>query len=69
MKGKKVVKVYERVLSIKAQKVGRHHCDKECREANHKYVHDFEKKPQMFGLSPGDVFVVPPGCWPLVIIK
>lgn len=69
MSRKKVVKIYGRVLSISAQKVGPHHCDAECRKANHKYIHDFEKKPEMFGLNPGDVFVVPPGKWPLVIIK
>jgi hypothetical protein len=66
---KKVVKVYGRVLSIEAQKDGPHHCDKECRLANHKYVHDFEGRPEMFGLRPGDTFVVPAGKWPLVIIE
>lgn len=64
------VRIYGRVLRIEAQKTDAHGgCDKECRQCNHKYVHDFKTKTaRMIGLSPGQVFVVPPGKWPLLII-
>lgn len=65
---KRVAKVYERVLRVEAQKLGPHHCDAECRACEHKYFHDFKKGVEMFGLSPGQVFKVPAGCWPLLIM-
>lgn len=65
---KRVAKIYGRVLRIEAQKVGPHHCDAECKRCKHKYFHDFKVGPEMIGLTPGQVFKVPAGCWPLLIM-
>lgn len=66
---KKLVRIYGRVLRIEAQKVGKHRCDAECRRCNHRYYHDFRKSNiKEYGLSPGQVFVVPAGKWPLLIM-
>lgn len=66
---KKLVRIYGRVLRIEAQKKGKHRCDAECRRCNHRYYHDFRKSNiKEYGLSPGQVFVVPPGKWPLLIM-
>ena len=69
--GKKVAHIYSRVLRIEAQKGKPHgNCDIECKKCGHKYFHDFRsaKKIKMIGLHPGQVFRVPRGCWPLLII-
>lgn len=69
--GKKVAHIYSRVLRIEAQKGKPHgNCDIECKKCGHKYFHDFRsaKKIKMIGLHPGQVFKVPAGCWPLLII-
>jgi hypothetical protein len=67
---KKIVRVYPCVLSIIASKKGDpHHCDAECVRANHEYIHDFENSAEMYGLRPGEVFRVPAGKWPLLIMK
>ena len=54
---KRVVKIYERVLRIEAQKVGPHPCDAECRKCDHKYYHDFRTKPRMYGLPDGSILI------------
>lgn len=67
---KKLVRIYIRVLRIEAQKPdGHNNCDAECKECKHRYFHDFRKSNvAMLGLNPGDVFVVPDGKWPLLIM-
>jgi len=66
---KTVVRIYGRVLRVEAQKTGAHQCDAECRRCNHKYFHDFRVPTgvKMLGLSPGQVFKVPAGCWPILL--
>lgn len=65
-----LVKVYGHVLRVEAQKTGAHqHCDAACKRARHNYVHDFKRGVKMYGLSPGMVFIVPRGKWPLLIMK
>lgn len=66
---KTVVKIYGRVLRVEAQKTGAHQCDAECRRCDHKYFHDFRLPTgvKMLGLSPGQVFRVPAGCWPILL--
>jgi len=66
---KSVVQIYRRVLRVEAQKLGPHNCDAECRRCKHKYFHDFKIPTgvRMLGLSPGQVFRVPAGCWPILL--
>ena len=66
---KKLVRIYGRVLRIEAQKTGKHRCDAECKKCGHRYFHDFKGgKPKMLGLSPGEVFKVPAGMYPILIV-
>ena len=55
------VKIYNRILEIKASKAGmRHNCDSECRRAGHNYVHKFPLKYKngcIYGLSDGSLLV------------
>lgn len=67
--GKKVARIYGRVLRIEAQKVGPHgNCDAECKRCKHKYFHDFKPGAKMLGLRPGQVIKIPAGCYPLLIM-
>ena len=59
---KKLVKIYGRVLTISAQKTGFHkHCDAECKEAGHKYVHDFKPGVKLMGIPDGASLVLKNG--------
>ena len=51
---KRLVKIYGRVLSVQAQKTGAHrHCDAECKQVNHKYIHDFKPGARLLGIPDG----------------
>lgn len=59
---KKLVRIYGRVLSIQAQKVGSHrHCDAECKRVNHKYIHDFKPGAKLLGIPDGSFLMLKDG--------
>jgi hypothetical protein len=51
--------IYGRVLRIEAQKIGPHRCDQGCRDADHRYYHDFDDDTEVkaFGMSDGSVWL------------
>jgi hypothetical protein len=53
--------LYARVLQCRAQKTQPHKCDKECKEANHCYYHDWKAEVFMYGLPTGTKLVLPSG--------
>lgn len=51
-------KVYQRVTRIEASKEGMpHDCDAECLRKRHRYFHEFEKDPKMYGFRNGDILL------------
>jgi len=59
---KRLVTIYRRVLSVQAQKLGFHrHCDAECKQVNHKYVHDFKRGANLLGIPDGAALVLRDG--------
>ena len=57
-----LVTIYKRVLSVQAQKIGFHrHCDAECKQANHKYIHDFKPGAKLLGIPDGSFLMLKDG--------
>ena len=59
---KKLVTIYKRVLSVQAQKLGPHkHCDAECKDKQHKYIHDFKPGAKLLGIPDGAFLMLKDG--------
>lgn len=52
------VKIYGRLISIRAQKTDPHVCDAECKRYHHMYEHVFTSKPSIYGTPDGKTLII-----------